>query len=278
VSLRARFYRRWAFESAALDLALRQNGLAARRRRASGEARHFVVSIRIGDPASLSPCEHYAASIPRWPTTPSSCSTATETGSRGTCRSTRLTTSRHRHGHPAFSTSSPPASAASAGCSRSTTTAGRTASVRTAGACSSRVRDVGSCSTGFVFHPDGPNDLAPVKYNLQHLEGDLPRSPLPPEPDQLDPDRLGVRGAAGRSEGDRALEGPLALAAQLPLRFAAAGFRCGLYARLSPKPSAEREGNPDRPRLGRDFPGYLTALIRSAGNFVGSGVIAANAP
>jgi L-alanine-DL-glutamate epimerase-like enolase superfamily enzyme len=33
-----------------------------------------------------------------------------------------------------------------------------------------------------LFHPDGPNDLAPVEYNLQLGAGDLPRSPLPPEP------------------------------------------------------------------------------------------------
>ena len=33
-----------------------------------------------------------------------------------------------------------------------------------------------------LFHPDAPNDLAPVKYNLQLPAGDLPRSPLPPEP------------------------------------------------------------------------------------------------
>jgi L-alanine-DL-glutamate epimerase-like enolase superfamily enzyme len=33
-----------------------------------------------------------------------------------------------------------------------------------------------------LFHPDGPNDLAPVEYNLQLGTGDLPRSPLPPEP------------------------------------------------------------------------------------------------
>ena len=33
-----------------------------------------------------------------------------------------------------------------------------------------------------LFHPDGPNDLAPVQYNLQLRPGDLPRSPLPPEP------------------------------------------------------------------------------------------------
>ena len=29
-----------------------------------------------------------------------------------------------------------------------------------------------------LFHPDGPNDLAPAAYNLRTLEGDLPRSPL----------------------------------------------------------------------------------------------------
>src|SRR5919112_6468688 len=33
-----------------------------------------------------------------------------------------------------------------------------------------------------LFHPDGPNDLAPVQYNLQLPAGDLPRSPLQPEP------------------------------------------------------------------------------------------------
>jgi hypothetical protein len=50
----ARFYRRWAFESAALDLALRQNGLSlqdavGRRVRPV----NFVASVRIGDPPSL---------------------------------------------------------------------------------------------------------------------------------------------------------------------------------------------------------------------------------
>src|SRR5213595_3721609 len=50
----ARFYRRWAFESAALDLALRQSGLSLQD--AVGRpARpvHFVASIRTGDPPSL---------------------------------------------------------------------------------------------------------------------------------------------------------------------------------------------------------------------------------
>lgn len=33
-----------------------------------------------------------------------------------------------------------------------------------------------------LFHPDGPNDLAPVAYNLSADAGERPRSPLPPEP------------------------------------------------------------------------------------------------
>jgi hypothetical protein len=33
-----------------------------------------------------------------------------------------------------------------------------------------------------LFHPGGPNDLAPVAYNLRRIAGELPRSPLPPEP------------------------------------------------------------------------------------------------
>jgi hypothetical protein len=33
-----------------------------------------------------------------------------------------------------------------------------------------------------LFHPDGPNDLAPVEYNLQLDASELPRSPLLPEP------------------------------------------------------------------------------------------------
>jgi hypothetical protein len=54
----ARFYRRWAFESAALDLALRQNGLSLQEA-ISRRARpvDFVASIRIGDPPSLLPLQ-----------------------------------------------------------------------------------------------------------------------------------------------------------------------------------------------------------------------------
>jgi hypothetical protein len=52
----ARFYRRWAFESAALDLALRQNGLSLQDAVARpARPVNFVVSVRIGDPPSLVP-------------------------------------------------------------------------------------------------------------------------------------------------------------------------------------------------------------------------------
>ena len=33
-----------------------------------------------------------------------------------------------------------------------------------------------------LFHPDGPNDVAPTGFNLQAPSPDLPRSPLKAEP------------------------------------------------------------------------------------------------
>lgn len=33
-----------------------------------------------------------------------------------------------------------------------------------------------------LFHPDGPNDLAPPEYNMAQFDGTLPACPLPPEP------------------------------------------------------------------------------------------------
>jgi L-alanine-DL-glutamate epimerase-like enolase superfamily enzyme len=54
----ARFYRRWAFESAALDLALRQSGLSLHDV-VGRPARpvNFVASLRIGDPPNLGPLQ-----------------------------------------------------------------------------------------------------------------------------------------------------------------------------------------------------------------------------
>jgi L-alanine-DL-glutamate epimerase-like enolase superfamily enzyme len=61
----AHFYRRWAFESAALDLALRQNGLSLQN--AVGRVArplNFVVSVRLGDPPNLLPLEERLAVDP----------------------------------------------------------------------------------------------------------------------------------------------------------------------------------------------------------------------
>jgi L-alanine-DL-glutamate epimerase-like enolase superfamily enzyme len=58
-------YRRWAYESAALDLALRQNGLSLHE--ALGrEPRpvNFVVSLRLGEPPTMAPIEDRLARYP----------------------------------------------------------------------------------------------------------------------------------------------------------------------------------------------------------------------
>jgi hypothetical protein len=61
----SRRYRRWGFESAALDLALRQNGLnleqAADRR---CRPVTFVVSLRLGEPATIEPVKERLARYP----------------------------------------------------------------------------------------------------------------------------------------------------------------------------------------------------------------------
>ena len=52
----SRLYRRWAFDSAALDLALRQAGRSlAEQVDRSINPMHFVVSIRLGEPSTLEP-------------------------------------------------------------------------------------------------------------------------------------------------------------------------------------------------------------------------------
>jgi hypothetical protein len=61
----SRLYRRWTFHSAALDLALRQAGRPLHE--ALGLAVHpltFVVSLRLGEPASLAPIESRLAHYP----------------------------------------------------------------------------------------------------------------------------------------------------------------------------------------------------------------------
>ena len=61
----SRLYRRWAFESAALDLALRQAGESlAGRLGIEPRPLTFVVSLRLGDPPTLDPVERRLASYP----------------------------------------------------------------------------------------------------------------------------------------------------------------------------------------------------------------------
>ncbi|MEI6662854.1 MAG: hypothetical protein WCL20_00920 [Actinomycetes bacterium] len=61
----SRLYRRWAFDSAALDLALRQNDLSlAQVLNREVQELSFVVSIRLGEPASLEPITQRLAIAP----------------------------------------------------------------------------------------------------------------------------------------------------------------------------------------------------------------------
>ena len=61
----SRLYRRWAFESAALDLALRQSGESlAGRLGVEPMPLTFVVSLRLGDPPTIEPVARRLASYP----------------------------------------------------------------------------------------------------------------------------------------------------------------------------------------------------------------------
>ncbi len=244
----ARFYRRWAFESAALDLALRQNGLSLQD--AVGRVAKpvtFVVSLRIGHPASLAPVRALRRVNPSLhfkldPTTSWDDDLLAELASlacvdvvdmKGHYRNAAVAMDpnpdlyrrvfeglpgawiedpavadhtmelldRHRNritwDEPIHSVGDiealpwPPRLL--------NLKPARFGSVRrlfeTYDYC--RAHDIGAYGGGMfeqgpgrgqlqylasLFHPDAPNDLAPVKYNLQLPAGDLPRSPLPPEP------------------------------------------------------------------------------------------------
>ncbi len=62
----SRLHRRWAFESAALDLALRQAGLSlAQALDRTPRPVHFVSSVRLGDPASVEPIRERLRSNPQ---------------------------------------------------------------------------------------------------------------------------------------------------------------------------------------------------------------------
>jgi hypothetical protein len=246
----ARFYRRWAFESAALDLALRQNGLSLQD--AVGRVVKpvtFVVSIRIGDPASLAPVRALRGMDPslhfKLDPTPgwdddllaelASLACVDVVDMKGLYRNATVAMDpdpdlyrRVFEGLPGAWIEDPAVADDTAELldrHRNRITwdepihsvadiealpwpprllnlkPARFGSMRrlfeTYDYC--RAHGIGAYGGGMfeqgpgrgqlqylasLFHPDGPNDLAPVEYNLQLPAGDLPRSPLPPEPHQ----------------------------------------------------------------------------------------------
>lgn len=244
----ARFYRRWAFESAALDLALRQNDLSLQD--ALGRTAKpvtFVVSTRLGDPASLVPIQTLRRVNPglRFKLDPTaswdhehvaglaSLACVDVVDLKGLYRNAAVAmdpdpdlyrrvfdglpgawiedpavvdetielVDRHRDritwDEPIHSVGDiealpwPPRLL--------NIKPARFGSVRrlfeTYDYC--RTHDIGGYGGGMfeqgpgrgqlqylasLFHPDGPNDLAPAEYNMQSPAGALPRSPLAPEP------------------------------------------------------------------------------------------------
>jgi hypothetical protein len=244
----ARFYRRWAFESAALDLALRQNGLSLQD--AVGRVAQpvtFVVSMRLDDPAGFGPLRALRTTDPglhfKLDPTPgwndellaelASLDCVDVVDMKGLYRNATVAMDpeldlyrrvferlpgawiedpavsdhtielldRHRDritwDEPIHSVGDiqalpwPPRLL--------NLKPARFGSVRrlfeTYDYCAAH--DIGAYGGGMfeqgpgrgqlqylaaLFHPDGPNDLAPMEYNLQLPAGDLPRSPLAPQP------------------------------------------------------------------------------------------------
>ena len=244
----ARYYRRWAFESAALDLALRQSGLSLQD--AVGRVARpvtFVVSTRLGEPAGLAPLQALRSRDPRMrfkldPTASWDDDLLAELASlacvdvvdlKGHYRETTVAmepdpglyrrvferlpeawiedpaidddTIDVLHRHRDRVTWDAPIH--SIGDIEALPWAPRMLNLKPARFGSvrrlfeaydyCRARGIGAYGGGMfeqgpgrgqlqylasLFHPDGPNDLAPAEYNLQLPEGDLPRSPLQPEP------------------------------------------------------------------------------------------------
>jgi hypothetical protein len=211
----ARFYRRWAFESAALDLALRQNGLSLQDAVArAARPVNFVASVRIGDPPSLGPLSarrridpalHFKLDPTRswdddlvrelarlpgaWIEDPA---IVGETMGLLERHRDRITWDEPIHSvadiealpwPPRMLNIKP----ARFGSVRSLFDTYDYCTAHGIGAYGGGMFEQGPGRgqlqyLASLFHPAGPNDLAPAGYNLQLPAGDLPRSPLPPEP------------------------------------------------------------------------------------------------
>jgi L-alanine-DL-glutamate epimerase-like enolase superfamily enzyme len=244
----ARFYRRWAFESAALDLALRQNGLSLQD--AVGRVAKpvtFVVSIRLGDPANLAPLRALRRMDPSLhfkldPTASWDDDLLVELASlagvdvvdmKGYYRNTTVAIDPDPHLYRRVFERLPGAWIEDPVVADHTIELldrhrnritwdepihsvrdiealpwpplilnlkpARFGSVRRLFEAYDYCRAHGIAAYGggmfeqgpgrgqlqylaSLFHPDGPNDLAPVEYNLQLPAGNFPRSPLQPEP------------------------------------------------------------------------------------------------
>jgi hypothetical protein len=244
----ARYYRRWAFESAALDLALCQNGLSLQEALGrSARPVNFVVSVRIGDPPSLAPLQARCGIDPSLhfkldPTLGWDDDLVRELARLGCvdvvdmkgcyrnanvamdpelglyrrvieglpdawiedpAREDSTAELLERH-HDRITWDEPIHSVADIEAlpwrpRMLNLKPARFGSVRalfdTYDYCAAR--GIGAYGGGMfeqgpgrgqlqylasLFHPDGPNDLAPAGYNLQFPPPDLPRSPLPPQP------------------------------------------------------------------------------------------------
>jgi L-alanine-DL-glutamate epimerase-like enolase superfamily enzyme len=246
----SRLYRRWAFESAALDLALRQNGLSLQD--AVGRVAKpvtFVVSIRLGEPANLGALRELRETDPSLrfkldPTASWDDDIVAELASlacvdvvdmKGLYRNATVAMDpdpdlyrRVFEGLPGAWIEDPAAAGhsielfhryrdritwdepiQSVGDIEALPWPPRTLNLKPARFGSVRrlfeaydycsAHGIGAYGGGMfeqgpgrgqlqylasLFHPDGPNDLAPVEYNLQLPAGELPRSPLQPEPHQ----------------------------------------------------------------------------------------------
>jgi hypothetical protein len=244
----ARFYRRWAFESAALDLALRQNGLSLHD--AVGRPLRpvdFVVSTRIGDPPNLGPLHAWLGADPeiRFKLDPTPGWTDDVIGQLAHLRCVDIVDMKGRYrnvnvamdadgplyrrvieGLPDAWIEDPALDDSTVGLlerNRDRITwdepihsvsdiealpwrprmlnlkPARFGSVRTLfdtyDYCAAH--RIGIYGGGMfeqgpgrgqlqylasLFHPDGPNDVAPAGYNLQSASLELPQSPLAPEP------------------------------------------------------------------------------------------------
>jgi hypothetical protein len=244
----ARFYRRWAFESAALDLALRQNGLSLQD--AVGRVAQpvtFVVSMRLDGPAGLPALRALGRAHPdlRFKLDPTpgwddellaelaSLDRVDVVDMKGLYRNTTVAMEPELDLYRRVFEALPQASIEdpavadhtielldrhrdritwdepihSVGDIEALPWRPRLLNLKPARFGSLRrlfdtydycaAHDIGAYGGGMfeqgpgrgqlqylasLFHPHGPNDLAPVEYNLQLPTASLPRSPLAPEP------------------------------------------------------------------------------------------------